>query len=217
MRYDLLGNRIMLCDPDLDTVRSVYNAYGELVSQTDSKGTSTWEYDKLGRVVKEERPDMAITSIYDLSCKGMLSREYVSLTNYVSNEYDHYGRLRIRKQKTRSGIYTTNISYNSQGKPDIISYPQQFAIKHHYSFNGLLLSITDTNSGNTIWQMDAQDAHGASTQETFGNGLTTQMTYDAATGLLTAVCTPGIQQWNYAYNAVGSLVQLRSPMLPGEA
>jgi len=209
MRYDLLGNRIMLNDPDLDTVRSVYNAYGELVSQTDSKGTTTWEYDKLGRVVKEERPDMTITSVYDLSCKGVLSREYVSLTNYITYGHDHYGRLRKRSQKTDSGTYTTNISYNSQGKPDIISYPQQFAIKHHYSSNGLLLTVADANSGNTIWQMDAQDARGASTQETLGNGLTTQMTYNAATGLLTAVSTPGIQQWYYAYNAVGSLVQRR--------
>ena len=65
MEYNLMGYRTLLDDPDLGQVTSTYNTFGELVSQTDSQGTTTYTYDKLGRVTREQRPDVTINSVYD--------------------------------------------------------------------------------------------------------------------------------------------------------
>jgi YD repeat-containing protein len=52
MDYDLLGNQTLLDDPNLGTVDYTYNVYGELLTQTDEGGSTSMEYDLLGRLVK---------------------------------------------------------------------------------------------------------------------------------------------------------------------
>ena len=207
MEYDLMGNRTLLDDPDLGLVTSAYNAYGELVSQTDSKGTTTWQYDQLGRVCREVRPDETINSIYDTNYKGLLTKAYKSSGGSITYQYDAYGRVIQQSSIIGYLTLTTHTTYNSQNKVDVLTYPSGLAVKHIYASNGILTSVKNNSTNASFWQLTQQDARGNVTKETLGNGLVTTNTYDAATGYLTGISTPGIQNWTYQYNLVGNLTQ----------
>lgn len=207
MEYDLMGNRTLLDDPDLGQVTSTYNAYGELTSQTDSKGTTTWQYDLLGRVISEQRPDVTITSIYDTNYIGLLTSSTTSDGNSVSYQYDAYGRVTQQTDVTGYMTFTTHTTYNTQNKVDVITYPSGLGVKYQYATNGILKTVKNASTNAVFWQLTQQDARGNATKETFGNGLVTTNTYNAATGYLMGVSTPGIQNWTYQYNLVGNLTQ----------
>ena len=207
MQYDLRGNRTQLVDPDLGTTTSVYNAYGELVSQTDSKGTTTYAYDLLGRITTETRPDVTVTNIYDTRFVGAITSTSASNGTSIQYYYDSYGRTTQQVETTGNNSFTVATSYDAQNHPATITYPNNYAIDYGYSTNGLLTSVKDHSTHSVIWQLTQQDARGNATQETLGNGLVTTNTYHTATGRLTAISTPGIQNWTYAYDAIGDLIQ----------
>lgn len=207
MQYDLRGNRTRLDDSDLGISTSVYNAYGELVSQTDSKGTSTFSYDLLGRITTETRPDVTISTIYDTRFVGAVTSTSASNSTSTQYYYDSYGRTTQQVENTRGNSFTVATSYDAQNHPATITYPNNYAVDYVYSANGLLTSVKDHSTHGVIWQLTQQDARGNATQETLGNGLVTTNTYQATTGRLTAISTPGIQNWTYTYDAIGDLIQ----------
>ena len=207
MQYDLMGNRILLDDPDLGQVTSTYNAYGELISQTDSKGTTNYYYDQLGRLYYEQRPDMTISSVYDTLYKGLLTSTSTSGGDSRSYQYDAYGRTTQQTDVIYSMSFTTQTTYNAQNKVDVLTYPSGLQVKHEYSTNGILRTVKNASINANYWQLTQQDASGNVTKETFGNGLVTTSTYNAATGYLTGISTPGIQNWTYEYDLVGNLTK----------
>ena len=207
MEYDLMGNRILLDDPDLGQVSSAYNAYGELTSQTDSKGTTTYQYDQLGRIYSEQRPDVTVTSVYDTNYVGLLTSTSTSDGNSRSYQYDAYGRTIQQTDVISNMTFTTQTTYNTLNKVDVLTYPSGLQVRHNYSNNGILTGVKNASTNASYWQLTQQDARGNVTQETFGNGLVTTNTYNAATGYLTGISTPGIQNWTYQYNLVGNLTQ----------
>lgn len=207
MEYDLMGNRTLLNDPDIGQVSSTYNAFGELVSQTDSKGTTTYIYDNLGRLTREVRPDVIITSTYDTNYIGSLTSTSANNGTSVSYQYDTYGRTIRQTDVIGSKTFQTQTTYNNLNKIDVVTYPSGLGIKHLYSTNGILNKVKNNTTNSVLWQLTQQDARGNVTQEIFGNGLTTTTTYNAATGYLTGISTPGIQDWTYQYNLAGNLVQ----------
>lgn len=207
MQYDLRGNRTQLVDPDLGTTISVYNAYGELIRQTDSKGITTFAYDLLGRITTETRPDVTVTNVYDTRFVGAVTSTSASNGTSTQYYYDNYGRTIQQVETTGNNSFTISTSYDAQNHPATITYPNNYAIDYGYSTNGLLTSVKDHSTHSVIWQLTQQDARGNATQETMGNGLVTTNTYHAATGRLTAISTPSIQNWTYAYDAIGDLIQ----------
>ena len=209
MEYDLRGNRILLDDPDLGQVSSTYNAYGELTSQTDSKGTTSYQYDRLGRIYSEQRPDVTVTSVYDTNYVGLLTSTSTSDGNSRSYQYDAYGRTTQQTDVIGNMTFTTQTTYNTLNKVDVLTYPSGLQVKHNYSNNGILTGVKNASTNAGYWQLTQQDARGNVTKETFGNGLVTTNTYNTATGYLTGISTPGIQDWTYQYNLVGNLKQRR--------
>ncbi|NOH64022.1 RHS repeat-associated core domain-containing protein [Vibrio sp. RE88] len=87
IRYDNLGNRNSLDDPDMGQWSYNYNAAGELIYKRDAKGTvTTIEYDNLGRKVKQTEGSNVSTWRYDE--RGALG----TLSGFVGNgsETDYY-------------------------------------------------------------------------------------------------------------------------------
>lgn len=205
MEYNLMGYRTLLDDPDLGQVTSTYNAFGELVSQTDSQGTTTYTYDKLGRVTREQRPDVTINSVYDTNYKGALTSASTSNGTSVSYQYDAYGRIHTQTDVIGTKTYITQTSYNNLGKVNVITYPSGLTVKHEYASNGILNAVKNAATNAYFWQLTQQDARGNVTVETLGNGLVTTNTYNASTGYLVGISTPGIQNWTYQYNLAGNL------------
>lgn len=206
MEYDIMGNRTQMHDPELGTVSSVYNAYGELVSQTDGNGTTTYTYDQGGRVTAEARPDVTFTSAYDTRFVGALSSVSASNGTSVEYYYDSYGRDVSQTVSIGGMQFSTQTTYDQQGHIATITYPSGLSIGYDYAYNGLLHDVSNAVTGESIWQVDAQNARGQTIQQTLGNGLSTLMTYDVL-GRTTSVNTGGVQAWSYAYDAVGDLTQ----------
>lgn len=209
MDYDAMGNRIYLNDPDMGVVESTYNIYGELVQQTDQKGTTTYSYDNGGRLVQEVRADVTITSTYDLDFLGALS--VISSSNGTSKSYgyDEYGRI-IQEVETINGrAFTTSTTYDNQNRVATLTYPSGLVVRNNYSSNGYLQSIENNSTHTILWKINNQNARGQSTRETYGNGLVSNIGYDNATGLVTSISTSNIQNWTYGYDAIGNLIQRR--------
>ena len=209
MGYDAMGNRNYLNDPDMGIVESTYNAFGELVSQTDQKGTTTYTYDEGGRLIQEARADVTINSIYDLDYLETLSRTTSSNGTSIDYSYDGYGRI-IQEVETINGrTFTTSTTYNNQNKVATLTYPSGLVIQNNYSANGYLQSVKNATTQAILWKINNQNARGQSTRETYGNGLISNTGYDNATGMVTSISTSNIQNWTYGYDAIGNLSQRR--------
>jgi hypothetical protein len=67
------------------------------------------------------------------------------------------------------------------------SYPSTYALKVQYAYsNGILQSVTDvSDSPNvTVWTANTTNPAGQVTEETLGNGIVTNRSFDAVTGWL---------------------------------
>ncbi len=203
--YDIMGNRIKLIDPDLGTSEDVYNAYGEHTYHTDNKGTTKFVYDKGGRIISEQRPDMTITTSYDAKLKGYADR--ITSTNGTSQtfQYDNYGRMLSTTDVIDEHSFITSSTYNSLNKVDAVTYPSGLRTKNNYSENGMLTSVTNADTNYKYWELKTENARGQVEKELLGNGLLTTTTYNAQKGYVTNIVTPGVQNWQYAFNAVGNL------------
>lgn len=209
--YDKLGNKTKMTDPDLGIIEYGYNSFGELVWQKNAKGIINYEYDVAGRIVKETRPDMEVVTYYDGGYKGKVDciTTYQEPTVLKSYQYDNYGRIIKDIYSVGRTSFVTELSYNDNGQVDVITYPTGLEIKNHYAPNGTHISVSNNKTGKYYWQLSELNARGQVNKETYGNNLVTTNTFDEKTGRLTAVSTPGIQNWTYGFDAVGNLLSRR--------
>lgn len=206
--YDKAGNRIKLVDPDLGTTEYEYNAYGELITQKDSKGIKTFTYDELGRLMNETAIDRITTYSYDSQKKGLVDKITLNNNNISQSfKYDVYGRTISTTETIDDKTYTTHTNYDIYNRTDVITYPSGFKIQHEYNTNGYLVKVKDAQSGKVHWQAKVTNAKGQIEQFTLGNNLTTNIKYNAAKGYITDIVTPGIQNWSYKFNNVGNLTE----------
>lgn len=209
--YDNAGNRTILYDPDTGQTEETYNGFGELMTHKDSHGTTTYEYDSAGRMTRETRPDMTVTTEYDKTWKGSVSRvSSVGNTRYAKTyTYDSYGRVTEENVTAGDRTFTVGTTYNGMGLVDIITYPSGMCVRNRYDACGTLTAVSDAGGNVTYWRLNTLDARGQAEKETLGNGLTTVTGHDARNGRLSAMQTPGVQNWEYAYDAVGNLTLRR--------
>ena len=176
--FDNYGYRTKLIDPDLGEISYNYNGYGELVSQTDSHGTSDFEYDGLGRLVKETRPDFTYSYVYDTKLKGAMSCKSCSNSTSIDYSYDSYGRIVGQTHKISNRTFNTRTSYNTINRPDTVTYPSGFKIKLRYFDSGYLQSITNAATGDPIWEAVSYDERGNNSLAQLGNGLLAGVGYN---------------------------------------
>jgi RHS repeat-associated protein len=129
---------------------------------------------------------------------------------YVSRTFDSDGRtstIAITESgnpgNDPGGVFLFTLGYNSTtGFLNSLTYPistSGVALNIQYGFqNGLLQSVTDSTdttatcgSTCTLWTANAMNAFGEITQETLGNGVVTNRSYDAVTSWLMAA-TAGV-------------------------
>lgn len=178
-----------------------------MVQHEDGHGTTTYEYDKGGRIIQENRPDMTILSQYDKKWKGALDHKRVVRQQGASKdyEYDQYGRI-IRETVVIERLgYMIYFSYDAEGHISTIIYPSGQKIKNSYDSCGTLVAVSDVQTGKEYWRLQDLDARGQVEREQYGNGLLTNTTHDAKMGTISSILTPGVQNWAYSYDAVGNL------------
>ena len=207
MDYDIMGNRTLLDDPDLGIVRSAYNAFGELVSQTDSKGTTNYIYDNGGRLINEQRSDVTVTTTYDTEFIGAPTAIAASNGTAKSFAYDQYGRPTAVTETVGGRSFTFSTSYNTINKPDVITYPSGLKVRNGYTTNGIQNSVSSYTGDTVYWQLASMDPWGQARRENLGNGRHTIAVYNPRNGRVFSITTNGIQTWTYTFDAVGNLTR----------
>lgn len=168
--FDGGGRKTRTVDPDLGEVTYAHNGFGELTSQTDSKGTATYEYDQLGRLVKETRPDFEYHYTYDQAKPGLLDSKTCSNGTSVEYRYDDYGRVVGETHRMGGKAFTTSTAYNAVGKPATITYPSGFKVSLDYYVTGRLRRVSNAATDVTVWEATEYDEYGNAAGAHLGNG-----------------------------------------------
>jgi RHS repeat-associated protein len=219
LRYDHRRNRVYLRDPDYGATSSHYNAFGELVSETDPKGNvATNTYDLLGRNTTRTVTNggstlesTAWTYNESTGCKGLLSS--VTHDNQtISYVYDNQLRVSNVTNTIGNESYSRSYTYDSLSRVLTETYPSGVSVKYGYKSNGFLHDITDLHTGVMLWRLEGVNAAGQPTETVFGNGIVTRNTYDELTGRLTGIHSTGpsgnatIQRLTYVHDDFGNLL-----------
>jgi len=199
-----------------------YDALGELVSWSDAKGQSFSEtYDLLSRPRVRTEPDLTTTWTYgsSASAHNVGQLQSVSAGSYAeSYTYDSIGRASNRSISIPSdGTYNYDFSYNSTtGRLDTLTYPtttSSYRLKLTYAYqNGMLQKVSDFNAGTVFWQANTANARGQITQETLGNGVITNRSFDDVTGWMSSMTsglngTTALQNESYLFDELGNVTQ----------
>ncbi|WHI48954.1 RHS repeat-associated core domain-containing protein [Microbulbifer sp. VAAF005] len=216
--FDYAGFRTSLNDPNLGTVTSNYNAFGELDRQTDNKNQSiTYLYDQMGRLLEQEDEEGLAQWEYDAAnAKGALaSRSYTENgTQVFLEEYKYRADSKLNNINTHLIINGNNpsyqhiYSYDSYGRINKTVYPNGLEAHYQYNNRGFMQSLSSDAAGNNSLQtFDNLNAWGQVEQETYGNGLITNRTYNADTGRLESINTDSgqIQNNEYRWRSNGTL------------
>jgi RHS repeat-associated protein len=204
MNFNIYGLQDTLKDPNAGKTSYAYNAYGELISQTDPKGTTSLTYDTLGRIKTKTIGALITTYTYDKGTRALGTLTSVSTTNGGTESYTYStdGLCRA-KSKTRSKgteSFTYRYAYDSKGRVDTMTYPAGFAIRYQYDDYSDLTAIYNTkNTSIPIWKMDGVNEKGQLQNVTYGNGRQITYGYDTDNRLI-RINVPGIMDFNYHFN-----------------
>jgi RHS repeat-associated protein len=202
MHYDRLGRRYQIVDPSAGTNTTGYNAFGEIVSDTDGNNrTSTHVRDSLGRITTTTSPDGTLTNVWDTAAngKGKLHKATSADGTVTTHTYGPLNQLTSTAWTVDGTTYAFEYGYDpANGRQTSLKYPAipgvsgRLTINYSYNASGYLKTIRDAVTGGDIyWTAEDRDAAGQLTRERFDNGVTTEHTYDARTGLLDVVTVTG--------------------------
>ena len=227
IRYDRLGRRTALIDPDSGTTNYVFNGHGELVREADGNGAITdYRYDPDGRPRAIIDGDGVDTFDWDGAANGiglLAGRTRVNKgisDGLVSTGYRYDSRSQIvgSDWQIKGEEYTVAFAYDAFGRRQDTTYPavagrSRVVVRNTYNqFTGDLQQVGPASDPAVFyWRTDARDAFERLTAETFGNGLTTTIAYDPVRDVLqrridTRTRTGGVvQAFAYDYDANGNL------------
>ena len=190
--YDNYGNLAMMIDPALDTVVYRYNAFGDLLHYTDSKGTTDYEYDLLGRMT--HRHNAELDTDWNWDAENAIGQLESSLQTNLNGEvrqveeffkYDEYGRMKEHAQAIDGGeLLAFKYAYNANGRLKNTTYPSGLKLTNTYDTYGTLVKIK--HNGKPIWEAKKFNAYGTLDEYKTNRVYTVQQTFDTITGDLTS-------------------------------
>lgn len=208
----------------------MYDALGEVKSQTDARSIVTsLTYDKLGRptgrsasvdVTGDAVADSVVDSwTYDpTNAKGAPATQGRTINGTTERSttttYDTLARpsqTTVTQALTSgTGTYAMRTKYDSYyGRPIGQEYPNGEAVQQLYSNYGHAIAEKDPGTGLEYRRTNTVNARGQSTQETFGNGVVLNATYQWQTGQVTTLTysngASNLRQLGYGYDVYGNL------------
>jgi len=239
LTYDGLGRKTGMSDPDMGTWSYAYDIWGQLDTQTDARTAQIrFTYDKLGRVLtRESRPDNGTNTAwatsaeytYDSTTSGNkgIGRLTGSTAGYVSGSptitdsafYNALGQVTSSARTIDGTSYTTNTTFDSNGRILSTTYPYDpdgagsltyETVNTTYNARGLFEGLAGTN---TYVSSTTYAAPGEIDQQTLGNAVVTDFTYNSTTNRLTQLMVAKIPQnplvdLSYTYDLGGNITQI---------
>lgn len=143
IKYNNLGQKIYMNDPDLGIWRYEYNLLGELLSQSDAKNQTTkMKYDVLGRLIKKTAPEGITTFTYDVATNGKGKLAIEKMQDYKKEYfYDNLSRVKEIKEYINNKVFSTSYVYNEEGKLLSTISPNGFISTNEYNEQGYLSAI----------------------------------------------------------------------------
>lgn len=223
--FDIRGRKTSSTDPDMGHWTYAYDQLGELLTQTDANSHSaTLTYDTLQRSTTRTESGFFSKWLYDTTNGiGYLQNACVNATcasgNYQQKPtYDGLSRIATGKLILDGTTYTYTPSYDSTtGRLTTLSYPSGFVARYIYNGQGYLSQIQDDATGAALWTANTADAELHLTQQTAGNSVTTNESFDSATGNLTTICASTgpvsctVANFIYSWDTIGNLTQRQDP------
>jgi len=223
IEYDRLGRKVEMNDPNTGVIKSAYNALSLLAATEDANGNVTqYVYDELGR--QTSRIDDAGSPgsearthywQYDSAINGVGLLAQLSGYNTdgssFSERYQYNERgFPVSTTTTIDEVdYITSLSYDTYDRPLSKTYPQGYGINYEYSDFGGVSRIREQGSNALLWQASEVDARGNVTQLTYGNGVTTNKSYEKETGRVRTISAAKggftVQNHEYVFDALGNL------------
>jgi RHS repeat-associated protein len=230
--YGLAAYLASATDMDMGSWSFTYDALGEKTAWMDAKNQSFSEtYDALSRPLTRNDPDLftqwtwgssaSSHNIGKLQSKCTGTGTSCSASGYSESEtYDSLGR-RSQRSITISGYsaFTYTWSYNATtGLLNTLTYPtstSSYALELQYGYaNGVLQAVTDISDtpNVTVWTANTMDPAGHVTEETLGNGIVTNRSYDAVTQWLGTAQSgvgggAGVKNLAFLYDEMGNVTQ----------
>ena len=116
--YDSLSRLASAINPESGSVGYDYDGNGNLKHKTVVRGTITYNYDELNRVISRSYTDGTplVTLVYDApavtNSKGRLTSVSSTVSSYGYDEYDALGRVKRSSQVTDGRQYLFGYAYN---------------------------------------------------------------------------------------------------------
>ena len=231
IRYNSLGQRYYMDDPDMGVWTYTYDRNGNLEARTDGTGeqTITYTYDELNRVVSKiystedltvDPPiDPPVTYGYDLGANGVglpysvTDRYDESASTFVRTAYDAYdemGRIEKVTKEIDSHSYIEETEYDLTGKVLRISHDTGPATVYEYYPGSNLVKDVKTDSGYTYATLRNYQPGGSIGTMDYNNGTSTVCTYDEQSGRLTSIESgapghPLLLDKTYVYSPAGDI------------
>jgi len=219
MEYnDAALNQTKLIDPDAGTINYTYNGFGQLLTQTDAKGSSiTCTYDAGGRLLTKTGP-VSVTNSYS-TATGQLGSLASTTRDGITESYTYDALCRTTAITTTGGAvtpggslgtFTTGYTYNNKNQLVATSYPTGLTVNYTYDNTyGYLTGISNT-AGVAIWTGGSTNSLDQWTGFSQNNGtVTTSIGYDATTHMPNSIQTSSslgsILNLSYSYNASGQM------------
>jgi RHS repeat-associated protein len=209
--YDAWGYKTQMTDPIKGQWGYVYNAFGELIEQTNAIGDVTLlYYDRLGRKIKSFEAsegtlcwtfgvstEASIKAVGKLKSKAKYSGQNVACTTSntptIKHEYTYDSLGRPFEHKTIIGgaaPYVQSQTYDSYSRPNITTYPTGTAsvgAYSNYNGNGYLKEVRRVGDSYLFKSILEMDTRGNVTKTSAANGVITEHTYSDDMGWLSNI------------------------------
>jgi len=187
IEYDIAGNQSKLIEPNTGTTSFEYNAYGELVNQTDANG-NYYEFKYLdgrpdSKTITNGTETVSYDYVYNLQADqngfGQLFKESCSNGTEKQFMYDELGRIIQKTETINQNTFTFDYTYNSTtGMLETYEYPSGFRLKFVYNSRGSLLDVLNDANDEVLWEAILENQRGQLTHAWAGNGIITENGYD---------------------------------------
>lgn len=193
VEQDGWGRKTKLTDPSAGIFEYSYNGYGELLSETNPKGTTNYTYDAIGKLTEEhiigDNTDMLTQYTYH-SVNKMVS--HMNVTSSDGNNasyaytYDSNHRLIETTETNPHANFAKEYTYDTFGRINTEKYFAKLLsnnktstkeIRNEYQ-NGALKTIIDVNTNQNLWSITGVNAKSQLTSTLLGNDLQSSNSYD---------------------------------------
>ncbi len=183
--YNGFGDKLTQASPDTGSTTYTYDAAGRLQTETRASGAViTYTWDALDRMTSRSESSLGTESFfYDegLYDKGRLTRT-TNPTGATTFAYTAAGELTQQSSTIYGSTYTSNWTWDAQGRLTGMSYPSGLSLSYGYdaygrmaSVSGVINSATQTLASNFLYQPATERVYAWR----HGNGLARMVTLDS--------------------------------------